>query len=167
MGTDVNGMLNRLQGELENALLSLSKSIGAVPPESQESAQLHDILTRLSSICHDVEDLREGQSQTPPLSTGYDVLYLKDLRGISLRDPTKQMIDLILFSGVDEIYEICKRHNIVATPETTHLFVDKEPYTLAEPAKPIPGTDGTTYYVYCCLSVEQKQQRLDEIAKWL
>ena len=80
---------------------------------------------------------------------------------------TKQMIDLIQSVGAAKVYGICKRHNIVANGKSTHLFVDKEPYKIALPAKPILGEDGGTYYVYCCLSVGQKQQRLNEIAKWL
>lgn len=164
MRTDVTGILNRLEGALENALLVLSKGIGTIPQESQESEQLHAILTRLSAICHDVEDLRKGGNPIPP---DPDVLHLKDKVGRNGQDQTKQMLALIQAFGAARIYGICKQHNIVATQKTTHLFVDKEPYTLAEPAKAIPGENGETYYVYCCLSMEQKQKRLDEIAKWL
>lgn len=80
---------------------------------------------------------------------------------------TKQMLGLIQSVGAAKVYGICKRHNIVANGTTTHLFVDKEPYTIAQPAKSVTGEDGGTYYVYFCLSVGQKQQRLDEVAKWL
>lgn len=165
MRTDVTGILSRLEDDLEKALLALSKGIGTVPPESQESKQLHAILTCLSSIYHDVENFKKGQGPIPPPPD--DVLYLKDKAGVKGQDQTKQMLALIQAFGAARIYGICKRHNIVANRKTTHLFVDKEPYQLAVPARAIPGEDGGTYYVYCCLSVVQKQKRLNEVAKWL
>lgn len=163
MKVEIARIFARLEDELGNALLSASKSIGAMPSESRESRQLQSIHARLSAIYHDVMVLRQGwEEPLPPPPPG--VLHLKDKVGKAGQDQTTQMLELIHAFGAARIYGICKRHNIVATRKTTHLFVDKEPYTLAQPAKPVSGEDGGTYYVYCCLSMEQKQKRLDKIA---
>lgn len=167
MKAEIARIFARLEDELGNALLSASKSIGAMPPESRESRQLQSIHARLSAICHDVMVLRQGWEEPLPPPPPPGVLHLKDKVGDANLDQTQQMLNLIETEGAAKVYVICKKQHIVATRKTTHLFVDKEPYTLAQPAKAIQGEDGYPYYVYCCMSMEQKQKRLDEVAKWL
>ena len=161
---------------LREALGTLSLDI--VKAQSKETATMlqtfHDNLAQFALEADDLamqwEEIagtrgKRKRNETKEIDTS-GRLHLGNRIGEG-NNQTKQMIDLIQSVGAAKVYGICKRHNIVANGKSTHLFVDKEPYKIALPAKPISGEDGGTYYVYCCLSVGQKQQRLNEIAKWL
>lgn len=166
-------LLEQIHQDLHDALGTLS--IDIVKPQSSETAEALQVFReRLARFALEAEALAKqwveitkqpGPVDPPPSTPG--VLHLKDKVGDASLDQTQQMLNLIETEGVAKVYVICKKHHIVATRKTTHLFVDKEPYTLAQPAKPIQGEDGYPYYVYCCMSMEQKQKRLDEVAKWL
>lgn len=174
--TNLAPTFKQLGQTLREALGSLSLDI--VKAQSKETATaLQMFRDNLAQFALEADKLskqwgeiagtrgKRKRNETKGIDTS-DRLHLGNRIGEG-NNQTKQMIDLIQSVGAAKVYGICKRHNIVANGKSTHLFVDKEPYKIALPAKPILGEDGGTYYVYCCLSVGQKQQRLNEIAKWL
>lgn len=163
----LTALLEQVHQDLHDALGTLSIDIAkaqlGATAEAMQAFREH--LARFALEAEALAKQWESIAKPTPLPAG--VLHLGVRMGDVHLDQTQQMLGLIQAIGAAKVYAICKQHRIVANRKTAHLFVDKEPYELAQPAKPVQGEDGGTYYVYCCMSVDQKQKRLDAIAQWL
>lgn len=127
--------------------------------------RLQQFISDVKELSKKWDNLEDFLGKPPP--TPSNCLHLGSLVGQG-SNQTEQMLWLIETVGAAKIYDICKSHKIVAPwTGSTKLFVDVEP--TADSSSPVRGEDGKTYYVYnySYLSLEQKQKRLDEVAKWL
>lgn len=182
MRTNLTSFFRALDNDLVQALGELSNDI-ADPAEAERVEELKLFHKWLSKFARDAATLgkewkRLNGPKKPPFpkpvpvtvtepEPELDQLHLGKLVGKG-RNQTEQMLSLIQTVGAAKVHAICKKHNILAAPrKSPNLFVDDGPYEIAQPAKPVQGEDGKTYYVYCCLNVGQKQKHLDAIAKWL
>ena len=186
MRTNLTSFFRKLDNDLVQALGELSYDI-ADPAEANRVEELKLFHKWLSKFARDAETLNKewkrlsGNKKHPipkpdPVTVSKpepepepdsEQLYLGKWVGKG-RTQNAQVLYLIQTVGAARVHAICKKHNILAAPrKAPYLFIDDKPYEIAQPAKPVQGEDGKTYYVYCCLNVGQKQKRLDAIAKWL